>query len=139
MPSKHSSAAPTWTFTTPNRRRVRTPVGGPSLTKQEFLETCDINHIMAKYQHTGAIDHYAKYAPEYRDTTPCDYQESLNLVKRAQKLFDDLPANIKRETQTPEGFLAFVQNPANKQRMQELGLVQADTPTTDAATLSQGA
>ena len=39
----------------------------PSMTKQSFKDECDINKIMAKFQKTGAIEHYAKHAPSYGD------------------------------------------------------------------------
>lgn len=141
MSSKNSgaSAGALFNHSTPNRRRVRTPVGGPTLTQQQFADTCDINKIMRKYQRTGAITHFAKYAPEYKDTTACDFQEALNLVNRARKMFDDLPSSIRAEVQTPEGFLAFVQNPANKTRMQELGLVKTDEAGEIAPEAPKGA
>lgn len=111
----------------PDRERVYSDGDPyPSLTKQEFALDCDINHIMAKYQKTGAISHFAKYSAEYGDFSPCDLQEALATVQRAQKMYDDLPSSIRRETQSPEGFLAFVQDPANRSRLEELGL--ANTP-----------
>lgn len=131
MPSsttKYTETIPTHSFRPSNPRRVIQPLGGPSMTKQEFKEQCDINHIMAKYQLTGAIDHFAKWAPQYGDFSPCDYQEARELVTRAQQMFAELPSSIRNLTETPEGFLAFVQNPANAAKLKELGLVKDETP-----------
>lgn len=117
---------PLHNFFTPNRRRVYQPHGTePSATKQEFKDDCDINKILRKYQRTGAINHFAKYAPMYGDFSSCDLQEAHDLIKRASKMFDELPSSIRKEVSTPEGFLDFVQDPKNKARMDELGLTKA--------------
>lgn len=131
MNSKNSNMAkpPLHNFSTPARRRVYQPHGSePSMTKQEFKNECDINQILARYQKTGAINHFAKYAGSYGDFSACDLQEAHDLLTRARKMFDDLPSAVRREVATPEGFLDFVQNPANKARMAELGLTKAPLP-----------
>ncbi|AXH75173.1 MAG: internal scaffolding protein [Microviridae sp.] len=131
MNSKNSITAntPLHNHCPPVRRRVYQPHGSePSATKQEFKDDCDINNILRKYQRTGALNHFAKYAGTYGDFSPRDLQESYDLLKRAQAMFDELPSSIRKEVATPEGFLSFVQNPDNKKRMAELGLVKAPTP-----------
>lgn len=118
---------------TPLRRRVIQPIGAePSQTKQEFKNDCDINSIMAKYQRTGALTHFAKYSPFYDDISPCDYQTAQNTLINARQMFDSLPSSIRDLTKNPEGFLAFVQNPANKAKMEELGLTKAEPPLIKA-------
>lgn len=123
---------PRYNFRDPNRERVTQPVGTePSLTRQEFADDCDINRILAKFQITGALNHFAKYSAEYGDFSACDLQEAQNLIIRARNMFDELPSKIRQEVATPEGFLAFVQDPKNLPRMRELGL--ANTPPPPAA------
>lgn len=138
MSTNHSTKPATGNMNTlhnlrnPTRGRVYQDGGNqPSLTKQEFAVDCDINHIMAKYQKTGAINHFAKYSAEYGDFSPCDLQEALHLVNRAQTMFDELPSSIRREVINPEGFLSFVQDPANRSRLDELGLT--NTPAAPIA------
>lgn len=126
-PSTGASCAPLRTLSTPNRRRVRTYITGDSLTRQEHMRECDINEIMKRYQRTGALTHFATYAPEYGDFNACDYQESLNLITRANQMFADLPSSIRAEVGTVQGFLTFVQDPKNKPRMEQLGLIKAET------------
>lgn len=104
------------------RRRLQTATPGPSMTRQEFADDCDINRIMARFQVTGAINHFAKYSPIYGEFDALDYQTAQNLIIRARQMFDDLPATIRREVATPAGFLEFISNPANEARMIELGL-----------------
>ena len=106
-----------------NHKPVRQDPGPePSETKQEFKNDCDINHILSKYQRTGALDHYARYAPMYGDFTSLDYQTSLNLIKNAENMFAALPSSIRDRFQTPAEFLDFVQDPSNRPEMDRLGL-----------------
>lgn len=108
-------------------KRVQTPIGSePSMTKQEFKDETDINQIMQRYQRTGAIDHFAKWSPSYGEFTACDLQEAQNLVITARQMFADLPSSIRNLVETPEGFLNLVQDPANKAKLIELGLVPAE-------------
>lgn len=103
--------------------RYQTKIEGTSMTKQIFKDECNINNIMAKFERTGAIDHYAKYAPHYGDATNVDLQDALNTVISAQEMFDELPATLrKRFSNDPGEFLDFVQNPENQEEMYELGL-----------------
>lgn len=124
---------PLYNFFNPRRRRVISDTTGPSLTRQEFKDDCDINRIMAQFQRTGALAHFSKYAPMYGEFTACDYQEAQNLLKRARDMFDALPSTIRKEVATPEGFLDFVQNPANADKMAELGLTRRSVSAPGAA------
>jgi len=95
----------------------------PSLTKQSFTEECNINNIMAKYQKTGALDHVNKHQPSYGYASSNTFQESLEIVKRGQEMFNDLPSSIRNKFgNKPAEFLEFVQNPENLKEMQEMGL-----------------
>lgn len=134
MTTKHQDApTPTHSFTPYLRRSVLHPIGDePSMTKQEFKDDSDINSILAKFQRTGAMSHFAKYAPNYGDFSACDYQTAQNLLIRAQKMFDDLPSSVRSLVSTPAGFLDFVQDPANASKMQELGLLPSAPPITPA-------
>lgn len=104
-------------------RRVKTKVDPVSMTKQSFKDECDINKIMAKFQKTGAIEHYAKHQPQYGDTTGIDYLDCLNVVANANTMFEELPSTIRKKFENdPRQFLDFVQNPDNQEEMIELGL-----------------
>lgn len=107
-------------------KRTYQPLGSePSMTKQEFKDETDINKIMARYQRTGAIDHFAKWSPSYGEFSACDLQTAQNIVIRARQMFADLPSSIRNLTESPEGFLKFVQDPQNAPKLVELGLVPA--------------
>ncbi len=91
-------------------------------TRQSFKKECDINQIMAKYQKTGAISHFARHASRYDFATGLDFHESMNVVLEGQRIFGELPAEIRARFITPEAFLDFVQDPANGDEMREMGL-----------------
>lgn len=119
-----AAPAPSRSFAPATRRRVITDTGTESRTRQEFKDECDINRILASYQRTGALNHFAKYSGSYGDFSACDLQTAQNLLIRARQMFDELPSAIRREVSTPEGFLDFVQNPANAEKMAALGLTK---------------
>jgi len=99
------------------------------VTKQEFKAECDINVIMAKYQHTGDIPNLKTLQPVYSDCTGLDYMEHMNKIVEANNLFADLPSKIRnRFNNDPSLFLDFVHNPENVPEMQTLGLLRPVSP-----------
>lgn len=97
---------------------------GEGLAKQSFQAECDINNIMAKYQRTGVIDHYAAESPRYGYATSQDFREAMQLVIEAERLFNGLPSQVRRKfANDPAEFLEFVQNPENRDEMAVLGLL----------------
>jgi len=119
-------------YTSP-RRRVQVDFKNfPSKTKQEFKEECDINSIMDRYQATGLIQHVNKYQGRYDELgEPCDFQTAQNIIIEANEAFDSLPSKLrKRFGNNPNEFLEFVQNPANREAMREMGLLNPERPTT---------
>ncbi|WNK13306.1 MAG: internal scaffolding protein [Microvirus sp.] len=111
-----------------DRVRLRTPVGGASLTKQAFKEECDINNIMKRFEKDGILAHYNQFQGDYGDFTSCpEYHEAQNKVMNANSMFLTLPAKVReRFSNDPARFLAFVSNPANRPGMVELGLLKAE-------------
>ncbi len=78
---------------------------------------------MARFLKTGAITHYAAHSEEYGDATQVDLLDAQLVVAQAQTMFEELPSNIRKKFENDPGkFLDFVQNPANLEEMQELGL-----------------
>lgn len=95
-------------------------------TKQSFAEECDINNIMAKYVKTRTITHLNTHGGSYGFAPATDFRESLEVVAKAQEMFMDLPAKVrKRFDNDPEKFLEFVQDDKNLEEARELGLAKA--------------
>lgn len=108
---------------------VTTP---PSMTKQSFVAECDINNIVKQYSVTGMVTHMSAQAAKgsYADLPdPMEFQEALAVVEAAEKSFATLPAKVRdRFANDALGFLAFVEDPANKEELVKLGLAQAQAP-----------
>jgi len=81
---------------------------------------------MAKYQKTGAITHLANNQSEYGFATSIDFTQSMNIVAKAQSMFNDLPSSIRLKFKNdPASFLDFVQDESNADELVEMGLANA--------------
>lgn len=103
----------------------QTEIEGVSLTHQSMKGECDINHIMAKFEKTGILEHRNTFEGQYGDFTnlPLSYHESMNAVLAAEEMFLTIPSRIrKRFGNDPGLFLEFVANPDNSKEIVEMGL-----------------
>lgn len=114
---------------------------GPSLTRQEFADECDINVLMAQYEKTGVINHFNDGTPQYLDITemPDDLMGSLAVMKEAESAFMRLPAGVRKEFDNdPLQFVEYATDPNNLDTLREWGLAApkklADAPTASGAT-----
>ncbi len=83
-------------------------------TKQCFKDECNIDKIMARFNQTGTMSHLAKYEGVYADFSDFDFHEQTNRLTRGREIFDELPAELRREFgQSPAAFFAYVNDPAN--------------------------
>lgn len=106
---------------------------GQKPAKQEFKKDADINSIMARFQKTGIIDHAAKYSLQYGDINPLSFHESMNVIARANTMFEELPSSArKRFGNSAADFLSFVQDEANYEEAQEMGLALSPEATLAA-------
>ncbi|AXH74345.1 MAG: internal scaffolding protein [Microviridae sp.] len=100
---------------------------GPSLTRQEFAEECDINVIMKRFENTGQLPANTR-EPVYMDLTdmPTDLMSSLEMLRAAEKAFMTLPAVVRKEfDNSPEMFVAFASDRGNLEQLREWGLAPA--------------
>ncbi len=106
------------------RDRVQLSFPKKGRTKQSFIEECNINNIIAKYQKTGALAHVNRHGADYGFATSDDFATSMRIITQAQDMFDGLPSSIRnRFANDPAQFLDFVQDANNEQEMQDLGLL----------------
>lgn len=108
---------------------------GPSLTRQEFADECDINVIMATYERSGALPPINSAVAQYVDLTaiPADYQTALDLLKEAETAFMSLPATVRREFENdPRQFVEFASDPENLPQMRTWGLAPPLPPVEPA-------
>lgn len=111
------------------RERVSYETTGESLTQQHFKQELDIKNVIRKYDRTGLIQNVTKAVAQYGDFTHAvnEYSDALNLVINAQNNFLALPSEIREKFGNDPGqFLEAVQDPARKEEMQAMGLLEAD-------------
>ena len=123
--------------------RTRQPFAteGESLTKQADKKSADINHIMARYEKTGLIEHVNRFEGSYGDymEIPEDYQGCIDMVREAQEMFQTVPSRIRAEFDNDPGqFLAFVSDPENREAMGEMGLLPKSPPVSPPAEQNDG-
>lgn len=108
-------------------------------TKQSFKDSTDINKILKRAQKTGTISHLLKHGASYGDFSDVpDLLEAHRRIERGQKIFDDLPSELRREFQDPFKFFAYVNDPANKERLKTL-LPQLAAPGTQLPAVQRSA
>ncbi len=90
-------------------------------TKQSFRDETDINKILKRAQKTGTISHLAKHEARYGDFSTFDFFESQLMLTKGREIFDDLPSELRNEFNNSQAaFFAYVNDPANKDRLGEL-------------------
>lgn len=117
---------PKWTGFYVEHEPVHSDTSGPSRTRQEFAEECDINSIMARYETTGIISHVDPRPPVYMDFTNVpDLQGTLRILDEAQDAFMSLPARVRLEFENDvHKFVAFAEDQANLEQMRTWGLAK---------------
>lgn len=102
-------------------------------TEQAHKKQCDINEIIKKYDRHGLITHVSKFEARYGDLTGIEFKDAQDLVTNATRSFNELPANIRSFFEnSPEKLLTFMENPDNREKAIELGLIDRRwSPETD--------
>lgn len=111
--------------------RVFTPVGKYSRVKSEFLHDSKISTIMDKYRSHG-IPPKSKGAGSFVDNFVIPgFTESLNQQSKSLTMFEDLDANLRKEfDNNPAKLMDFLEDPKNKDRAIELGLIDKPPEAT---------
>lgn len=100
---------------------------GEGLTEQAHKRETDINYILRDYERTGFIKHAQKHKGKYDDVSVQDFQDAMFIVTNAQKMFDELPGQVRKRFQnSPAEFLSFVQDPNNAAEMAKLGILRGN-------------
>lgn len=104
------------------------------LAKQSFRDECDINNIMQKYVATGLLEHVNEREAVFDDFSGFDFARSMNVVAKAQEMFDNLPAEIRKRFQNdPVAFIEFVQDETNRDEAVKLGIVNKPAQSSSEA------
>lgn len=118
------------------RRRQLTMPEGESLTKQSFSAESDVNAIMRKYLSQGIIPAFNEATPRYGDfTSGVDFQETMNAVKNAERIFQELPIEVQVYCDhDPAKLLDLVYStdPEDRKVAERLKLVEPAKPVPEA-------
>lgn len=112
------------------RKRVQIKMSD-SRTEQSHANECDINQILSQYIKSGTFNAnlLEKHNKLYGDFTGHDFEEAQNLIAKAQSLFEELPAIVrKRFNNSPVQFLDFAGDENNMTEMVKMGLANAPKP-----------
>lgn len=111
--------------------RMQTNNDDPSLTEQHHKLGTDINYIISKYQKNRVIDPALIKSGNYGFATSHDFNSAMLLVTQAQRQFDSLPADFRKEfNDDPAQFLHYCQEPENFEVLVEMGLAEpGEAPT----------
>lgn len=113
-------------------KRLPVDLGGETRTKQSFKAECDINHILRKFQTTGALTHFNQHSAQYGDTTGIEFQNAMETVAQANTMFAELPSSLRNRFRDPATFLDFVADEKNHAEMVELGLRESPPAKPEA-------
>lgn len=102
----------------------------PGLTEQSHKDSCDIHFILKKSEKTGILEHVNAHKGTYGDMpTGDEFHNHMNIIANAETLFETIPAKIRNEFEnSPAKFLDFIQNPDNREKMEEIGFDSSHLP-----------
>lgn len=86
-----------------------------------FKDSADINKLLVKARKAGSLSHLQKYKGVYGDFSDFDFFAAQNALAKGQQIFEELPAEIRREfNQNPGEFFNYVNDPANADNLENL-------------------
>lgn len=104
----------------------------PGRTRQEDKAAADINHIMAKYERTGLLPVTNREAFFADVSNAPDYRTAIERVHAVEDAFMQLPAKVRaRFNNDPSSFLDFTADPANRDEMVKMGLIEGPDIDTE--------
>jgi len=101
----------------------------PTMAEQHSARETDINYLIKKYQPDELGAYLAARANYKQEIIGHDFsiepslQDASNVTYHLKKLFNNLPEKIKNNFKNHVEFLKFIDNPANQEKMIELGLM----------------
>lgn len=101
-----------------------------SLTEQSHRDEVKIQNIIKRHQTTGMVTHLNHRQPLYQDFTNApDFYKAQKIIADANSVFEEVPAKIRQQFNNDPGkYLEFVQNPDNREEMENLGIDSSHIP-----------
>lgn len=99
-----------------------------SMTQQQFKEEVDINTIVARFGLTGELPENLRMPVSGDFTKVGDFQSAMQMVREAEEAFMELPGHVRaRFHNDPQRLIEFIEDDANRDEAQKLGLVVPPT------------
>nr|AVQ10218.1 capsid protein VP3 [Gokushovirinae environmental samples] len=120
--SKHKSGK-LFSACNPNRIEVTADISGPSKTRQEFTDECDVNAIMARYDAAGVWPFKDNAVPPvYLDFVGMpDLQDAMASLINAEEAFMTLPAIVRKEFDNdPVRFVEYASDTSKPEVLSQL-------------------
>lgn len=101
----------------------------PSLAEQHTAHLTDINYLIKKYKPDELAAYIAARAAYRSEILGHDFslefnlQDAKNVIYNSRKEFEALPDKIRQSFSSHLEFLKFIDNPANAQKMLDLGIL----------------
>lgn len=90
-------------------------------TKQSQKDETNINLLLERAAREGTMSHLEKYGGVYADYSEYDFEGHKNQIAEMQSMFEELPAEVKREfQQSPKAFFDFVTDEKNAEDLPRL-------------------
>lgn len=96
----------------------------PSMTEQSHAQSCDIHHIMKRWERNRTVDHVNQHQGTYLNYINApDFLEKENMIADAKSMFETVPSKIREDfNNDPSQFLAFMQDSKNVEAIEGYGL-----------------
>jgi hypothetical protein len=116
--------------------KIITHTGTETLVEQGQAAMTDINRLLEPAMKRGLLRHTVKFEGQYDDIPFKDLQHANDIIAKSKSMYEELPANIRSEFQSPVEFLQFVQNPANAERMRKMNILKGNDGLTASGSKS---
>lgn len=100
----------------------------PTMAEQHTAHLTNINYLMEKYQpdelaqYIAARNQYRQEVIGHDFSQEPSLQEAQNVIYRSKQAFKELPEEFQNQFKSHLEFLKFVDNPANQEKLIQLGL-----------------
>lgn len=92
-------------------------------TDQQFKDDADINVIVERFGVTGERPPTMQWPEEAEFMETFDFQTSMNVIRKAQEAFGELPAKVRaRFDNDPQKYMQFFNDPENAHEAVRLGI-----------------
>lgn len=126
---KRNKESKLYSVVTPFRIDVQADIKGPSMTRQEFTDECDINALMARYEKHGVWPYpeTGREAVYYDFVGMPNLQEAMAQMMDAESAFMSLPAIVRKEFDNDAlRFVEYAQDGSNLEQLRKWGLAKPE-------------